>query len=98
MISTSTFSLVSLVSLVVAGLVKCQINGIDIQDMYEETEHILFDDDGTNNDAFINAVTPCSNYVGFQSGGSSQGEQSSAQWVRIVFHDMVTADLSAGTG
>jgi hypothetical protein len=95
MISTSTFSLVSLV---LAGLVKCQINGIDIRDMYEEIEHILVDNDGTNNDAFINAVTPCSNYVGFQPGGSSQGEQSSAQWVRIVFHDMVTADLSAGIG
>jgi hypothetical protein len=40
MISTSTFSLVSLV---LAGLVKCQINGIDIRDIYEEMEHILVD-------------------------------------------------------
>jgi hypothetical protein len=59
---------------------------------------LTVDNDGTDNDAFINAVTPCSNYVGFQSGGSSEGEQSSAQWVRIVFYDMVTTDLSAGTG
>jgi hypothetical protein len=40
MISTSTFSLISLV---LAGLIKCQINGIDIRDIYEEMEHILVD-------------------------------------------------------
>ncbi|ETS86444.1 hypothetical protein PFICI_00272 [Pestalotiopsis fici W106-1] len=73
-------------------------NGIDPRDIYEEMEHVLVDNSGTNSDGFINAVTPCSNYVGFASGGSKRGEQSSAQWVRMAFHDAITADLAAGTG
>ncbi|KAK6197264.1 Oxysterol-binding protein OBPa [Pestalotiopsis sp. IQ-011] len=73
-------------------------NGIDPRDIYEEMEHVLVDNSGTNSDGFINAVTPCSNYVGFSSGGSKRGEQSSAQWVRMAFHDAITANLAAGTG
>lgn len=73
-------------------------NGIDPRDIYEEMEHVLVDNSGTNSDGFINAVTPCSNYVGFSSGGSKRGEQSSAQWVRMAFHDAITANIAAGTG
>ncbi|KAK9421597.1 putative Peroxidase [Seiridium unicorne] len=73
-------------------------NGIDPRDIYEEMEHVLVDNRGTNSDGFVNAVTPCSNYVGFASGGSSRGEQSSGQWVRLAFHDFITADSDAGTG
>lgn len=72
--------------------------GISAREAWEEMEHLLVDNGGTNSDAFVDAVTPCSNYVGFQSNGDNRGEQSSAQWVRIVFHDFVTADVSAGTG
>ncbi|KAF8859171.1 heme peroxidase [Acephala macrosclerotiorum] len=61
-------------------------------------EHILVDNNGTNNDGFMNAVTPCSNYVGFASNGSDRGEQSSAQWVRVAFHDFVTGNLTTGLG
>lgn len=37
-------------------------------------------------------VVPC----GFGSGVT--GQQNSAEWVRSVFHDMITHDTSAGTG
>lgn len=61
----------------------------------EEMEHIMVDNFGTNNDGFVNAITPCSKYV---SGSSKTGQQTSAQWVRFAFHDMVTHDASSGTG
>ncbi|TVY88213.1 WSC domain-containing protein [Lachnellula willkommii] len=73
-----------------------QLNGIDIRDKMEEMEHILVDNNGANSDGFVNAVSPCSSYVG--RNGPDSGEQSSAQWVRFVFHDSVTANLAAGTG
>jgi hypothetical protein len=72
------------------------LDGIDPRDVYEEMEHVLVDNAGTNSDGFIGAVTPCSNY--FQDKTGIEGEQSSAQWVRMVFHDFVTADINAGTG
>ncbi|ETS73537.1 hypothetical protein PFICI_14483 [Pestalotiopsis fici W106-1] len=78
------------------GLGSAILDGIDARDVYEEMEHLLVDNSGTNFDGFINAVSPCSNY--FQDRTGIEGEQSSAQWVRLVFHDFVTADVSAGTG
>ncbi|TVY22534.1 WSC domain-containing protein [Lachnellula hyalina] len=73
-----------------------QLNGIDMRDRMEEMEHIWVDNNGANTDGFVGAVSPCSNYVG--PNGQNRGEQSSAQWVRFVFHDSVTANLAAGTG
>lgn len=90
---------ISLISLIQGlALASAYSNGIDPRDVYEEMEHIMVDNGGTNNDAFVDAVTPCSNYVGFASNGSIRGEQSSAEWVRVVYHDFVTANLTAGTG
>jgi hypothetical protein len=79
-----------------AGLAAAILDGIDPRDVYEEMEHVLVDNGGTNSDGFIGAVSPCSNY--FQDRTGIEGEQSSAQWVRMVFHDFVTADVAAGTG
>ncbi|RDW92072.1 hypothetical protein BP5796_01466 [Coleophoma crateriformis] len=79
-------------------LVGANTNGIDERDIMEEMEHIMVDNGGTNSDGFVAAITPCSNYVGFASNATIRGEQTSAQWVRIVFHDFVTANLAAGTG
>ncbi|RDW79676.1 hypothetical protein BP6252_04314 [Coleophoma cylindrospora] len=78
--------------------VGANTNGIDARDIMEEMEHIMVDNGGTNSDGFVAAITPCSNYVGFASNATIRGEQTSAQWVRIVFHDFVTANLAAGTG
>ncbi|KAH6653037.1 heme peroxidase [Truncatella angustata] len=79
-----------------AGVTNAILDGIDARDVYEEMEHIFVDNSGTNSDGFINAVTPCSNY--FQDRSGIEGEQSSAQWVRLAFHDFITADIAAGTG
>jgi hypothetical protein len=50
---------------------------------------------GQFSSGFILAITPCSNYV---SGSQLLGRQTSAQWIRVAFHDFVTANVSAGTG
>ncbi|TVY62831.1 WSC domain-containing protein [Lachnellula suecica] len=85
--------------LLMFGAVACaQFNGIDIRDKIEEIEHLWVDNRGTNSDGFVGGVTPCANYIGFASNGRNRGEQTSAQWVRMVFHDSVTANLAAGTG
>lgn len=89
---SSTLPLVQLY----AGFAAALLAGIDPRDAYEEMEHLLVDNGGTNADGFIGAVSPCSNY--FQDRTGIEGEQSSAQWVRLVFHDFVTADIAAGTG
>lgn len=79
-------------------LAELDSNGIELRDKIEEMEQIMVDNLGTNSDGFFNTVTPCSNYVGFQSNATIRGEQSSAQWVRFAFHDFVTANLTEGTG
>jgi len=35
------------------------------------------------------------NYV---SGNQSMGRTTAAQWIRVAFHDFVTADVATGTG
>ncbi|KAJ7446580.1 heme peroxidase [Mycena latifolia] len=61
----------------------------------DELEHLLVDTDGFNDGGFQKAITPCSNYV---SGSQLLGRETAAQWVRVAFHDFVTADAKAGTG
>lgn len=58
-------------------------------------EHILVDTHGAHASDFIDAITPCTNYV---SGSQTLGRITSAQWIRVAFHDFVTADVAAGTG
>lgn len=58
-------------------------------------EHILVDTRGAHNSDFIDAITPCTNYV---SGAQTFGRTTAAQWLRVSFHDFVTADVVAGTG
>jgi hypothetical protein len=70
-------------------------DGIAIREIMEEMEHVIVDNQGHNSDGLANAINPCSNFIG---GTSSAGEQSTAEWVRLAFHDAVTADVSAGTG
>jgi hypothetical protein len=40
-------------------------------------------------------VEPCSKIF---DDNPASGEQTSAEWIRIVFHDFVTANVAAGTG
>jgi hypothetical protein len=58
-------------------------------------EHLLVDTDGAFRSGFKDAITPCTNYV---SGSQNFGRQTSAQWLRVAFHDFVTAHVDEGTG
>lgn len=58
-------------------------------------EHILVDTHGAHKSGFADAITPCSNYV---SGSQLTGRETAAQWLRVAFHDFVTANVEAGTG
>ena len=42
----------------------------------------------------LSIVTPCSLLF---SADPNSGEQTSAEWVRIIFHDAITADIAADT-
>lgn len=96
------YSLVSTLPLLLllpgSGWALSDSNGISARDRIEEMEHIIVDNGGTNSDGFVAAITPCSTYLGFAANATNRGEQSSAQWVRMVFHDFVTANVEAGTG
>lgn len=62
---------------------------------YSALEHILVDTDGAYRSDFTDAITPCTNYV---SGAQTLGRETAAQWLRVSFHDFVTADVKSGTG
>jgi hypothetical protein len=58
-------------------------------------EHILVDTHGAHRSGFADAITPCSNYV---SGNQQFGRETAAQWIRVAFHDFVTAHVEDGVG
>lgn len=62
-------------------------------------EHILVDNWGAYASNFSSAITPCTNYV-TQTGTAAlnSGRTTAAQWMRVLFHDFITANVSAGTG
>lgn len=62
-------------------------------------EHILVDNWGAYASNFSSAITPCSNYVTeVGEPALNSGRTTAAQWMRVAFHDFVTADVRAGTG
>ncbi|KAH4957435.1 hypothetical protein HBI26_100720 [Parastagonospora nodorum] len=62
-------------------------------------EHILVDNWGTYASNFSSAITPCTNYVTqIGTAALNSGRTTAAQWMRVLFHDFVTANVSAGTG
>ncbi|KAH8888604.1 heme peroxidase [Thozetella sp. PMI_491] len=62
-------------------------------------EHILVDNWGAYASNFSAAITPCTNYV-TEVGDPAikSGRTTAAQWIRVAFHDFVTANVTAGTG
>ena len=62
-------------------------------------EHILVDNWGAYASNFSSAITPCTRYV-TQTGDAAlnSGRTTAAQWMRVLFHDFMTANVSAGTG
>ncbi|CAJ2508892.1 Uu.00g139180.m01.CDS01 [Anthostomella pinea] len=62
-------------------------------------EHILVDNWGAYASNFSAAITPCTNYVTeIGDAAPNSGRTTAAQWLRVGFHDFVTADVAAGTG
>jgi hypothetical protein len=62
-------------------------------------EHILVDNWGAYASNFSSAITPCTRYV-TQTGSAAlnSGRTTAAQWMRVLFHDFITANVNAGTG
>lgn len=62
-------------------------------------DHILVDNWGAYASNFSSAITPCTNYV-TEVGEPAliSGRTTAAQWIRVAFHDFVTANVTAGTG
>ncbi|KAI1132648.1 heme peroxidase [Nemania abortiva] len=64
-----------------------------------QLEHILVDNWDAYASNFSSAITPCTRYVTeIGDAAVNSGRTTSAQWLRVVFHDFVTADIAAGTG
>ncbi|ROV88739.1 hypothetical protein VMCG_10049 [Cytospora schulzeri] len=62
-------------------------------------EHILVDNWGAYASNFSSAITPCNNYVTeVGEAAVKSGRTTAAQWMRVAFHDAVTANVTAGTG
>ncbi|KAI1763527.1 heme peroxidase [Hypoxylon sp. FL1150] len=62
-------------------------------------EHILVDNWGAYASNFSTAITPCDNYVTEIGEPAIKSRRTtSAQWLRVAFHDFATADVAAGTG
>jgi hypothetical protein len=62
-------------------------------------EHILVDNWGAYASNFSAAIRPCTNYVTEVGPDAvNSGRTTAAQWMRVAFHDFVTANVSAGTG
>ncbi|PQE10601.1 WSC domain-containing protein [Rutstroemia sp. NJR-2017a WRK4] len=85
--------LVYLLLLTVAALTQAAFFYPDA--VSSEIEHILVDTHGAYASGFADAITPCSNYV---SGAQTFGRETAAQWLRVAFHDFVTARVNEGTG
>jgi hypothetical protein len=68
--------------------------GVSLYNRLEVMERLLL-----NTDNVAVSVNPCSFFrTSFPVGSANSGEQTSAEWVRIVFHDSITANVAAGTG
>ena len=52
---------------------------------------------------FTGPINPCSTFINEidstpATAPLNTGHQTSAEWVRLIFHDFITADIAAGTG
>ncbi|KAI1426306.1 heme peroxidase [Xylaria sp. FL1777] len=64
-----------------------------------QLEHILVDNWDAYASNFSSAITPCTRYVTeIGEAADTSGRTTSAQWLRVLFHDFATADVAAGTG
>ncbi|KAK5632430.1 hypothetical protein RRF57_008144 [Xylaria bambusicola] len=64
-----------------------------------QIEHILVDNWGAYASNFSSAITPCERYV-TQIGDAAvkSGRTTSAQWLRVLFHDFANSHVEEGLG
>jgi hypothetical protein len=65
------------------------VNGVTLAEKMEGMDKVLVESQVPG------LVSPCSVY---SSGRATLGEQTSAQWMRVAFHDVITADVQQGIG
>ena len=58
----------------------------------DEMEEIMYQTSEFQTRNFADTISPCTNEA------SGPGRQNAAEWLRVGFHDMSTADFAAGTG
>jgi hypothetical protein len=58
----------------------------------DDLEEIMFQQRIFKSRNFADTISPCSNEA------SGPGRQVAAEWLRVAFHDMATADVSTGQG
>jgi len=81
-------ALLLLLSYTACHVSATQQRGISLQDRISNMEELMF-----NENLLLEPLIPCGS-----AGPANSGEQTAAEWVRIVFHDFVTANVIAGTG
>jgi hypothetical protein len=100
-LSTLTTVTMRTFSLLISALVASHVNSALYYPSVQTSllEHILVDNWDAYASNFSSAITPCTNYV-TQTGAASRnsGRTTAAQWMRVLFHDFITANVSAGTG
>lgn len=60
--------------------------------LIDDLEEIMFQQRIFKSRNFADTISPCSNEA------SGPGRQVAAEWLRVAFHDMATADISTGKG
>ncbi|KAI1368881.1 heme peroxidase [Xylaria arbuscula] len=64
-----------------------------------QLEHILVDNWGAYASNYSSAITPCDRYVTeIGDAAVKSGRTTSAQWLRVLFHDFATAHVEEGLG
>jgi hypothetical protein len=89
------------ITLVLTTCLVCVTNGAFYYPNLQNSllEHILVDNWGAYASNFSSAITPCTRYV-TETGSAAlnSGRTTAAQWIRVLFHDFITANVTAGTG
>ena len=94
MLTSLIYSFLSLTSI---SLVNAQWPTDSKAAIVRELEHLYLDGASHNLQSMI---TPCSNYIDSSTGNANNklGRQTAAEWIRVAFHDFVTANIYTETG
>jgi hypothetical protein len=79
----------------VCGRALAAQQGITMQDKIDAMDDLMLQEN-----AFTDTISPCDIFTGRSNISllPGTGEQTTAEWVRLIFHDFITADVEAGTG